>query len=200
MRAPASLVERACAGDPAAVSKLLAVCQPDLRRFARRTCGSTEDAEDAVQVALWQLYRKIGMLRTVEAFTSWLFRIVERECFRMRRRMFGARVGAAPMTPLPNEAAVVEELPADPIPVDLRLDLTAAIAALPEPARVVLILRDVHQLTAPEVAAQLGLSVDAVKSRLHRARAQVRDQLMASGYWAPLAREGREGRDSDDAP
>jgi DNA-directed RNA polymerase specialized sigma24 family protein len=56
------LIEAACAGDANAVEKLLVVCQPDLRRFARRACSTSEDAEDAVQIALWQLYRKAEQL------------------------------------------------------------------------------------------------------------------------------------------
>ncbi|BEP52393.1 MULTISPECIES: RNA polymerase sigma factor [Variovorax] len=172
--ASAALIEAACAGDERALSQLLRACQPDLRRFARRTCSNSEDAEDAVQVALWQLHRKIGTLGTVAAFASWLFRIVERECYRIFKR------GAA-KAPLP--APLAEELAAPPIPTDLRLDLAKAIAALPEAYRVALILRDVEELTAPEVAASLGLSVQAVKSRLHRARAMVRENLMNGGYW-----------------
>ncbi len=70
IRAEPVLVEAACSGDAAAVEKLLAVCQPDLRRFARRTCSTSEDAEDAVQVALWQLYRKVGALRTAATFAT----------------------------------------------------------------------------------------------------------------------------------
>jgi len=53
--AKAQLIEAARQGDSAAISELLSVCQPDLKRFARRTCSTTEDAEDAVQIALWQL-------------------------------------------------------------------------------------------------------------------------------------------------
>jgi RNA polymerase sigma factor (sigma-70 family) len=62
--------------------------------------------------------------------------------------------------------------------VDLRLDLAHAIAALPAPYREVLILRDIDELTAPEVAAELGLTVQAVKSRLHRARAMMKKRLV----------------------
>ena len=83
MIAEPKLVEAACGGDVTAVEKLLVVCQPDLRRFARRACSTNEDAEDAVQIALWQLYRKIGALRTAATFASWLFRIIERECYRL---------------------------------------------------------------------------------------------------------------------
>lgn len=72
------LIELACKGDKQALEKLLVICQPDIKRFARRTCSSSEDIDDAVQIALWQLYRKISMLKTVATFSSWLFRIVER--------------------------------------------------------------------------------------------------------------------------
>jgi RNA polymerase sigma factor (sigma-70 family) len=179
------LIEAACQGDKAAISDLLTVCQPDLKRFARRTCSTTEDAEDAVQIALWQLYRKIGALRTVATFTTWLFRIVERECYRLYR---GKKATEA------LDELLEHELPCEPtVPTDLRLDLTRALERLTPPYLEVLILRDVHELTAPEVAAQLGLSLEAVKSRLHRARSQVREQLMSSGYWlkddAPPASE-----------
>jgi RNA polymerase sigma factor (sigma-70 family) len=177
MRAPRSLIEAACSGDRFAVEQLLVTCQPDLKRFARRTCATSEDAEDAVQAALWQLHRRIGALKMVEAFATWLFRIVERECYRLFRRRAPDRVESA--------GDALPELAAPAIPLDLRLDLIAAIAALPAPYRTVLVLRDIDELTAPETASQLGISTDAVKSRLHRARAMVRERLVTSGYWDP---------------
>jgi RNA polymerase sigma factor (sigma-70 family) len=167
------LVEAACSGDSAAVEKLLTVCQPDLRRFARRTCSTSEDAEDAVQFALWQLHRKVGALRTAATFATWLFRIVERECarlFRMRSRTQAW------------EDAFDHMLRAEPLPHELRSDLVAAIAQLPTPYREVLVLRDIDELTAPEAAERLNISIDAVKSRLHRARAMIRERLLSSGY------------------
>jgi RNA polymerase sigma factor (sigma-70 family) len=172
IRATPRLVERACAGEAPAVEELLVSCRPDLQRFARRTCDNAQDAEDAVQVALWRLHRNIGTLRTVAAFATWLFRIVERECFRLFR-------GRMPTEALDDDA------PGHAAPaamLDLRMDLGRAIAELPEAYRVVLILRDIDELTAPEVAAHLGLSVEAVKSRLHRARAMLRARLVATGY------------------
>ena len=66
----------------------------------------------------------------------------------------------------------------------MRSDLVSAISALPEPYREVLILRDVDELTAPETAERLNISIDAVKSRLHRARTMVRERLLSSGYLA----------------
>lgn len=177
MRASRSLIEAACSGNRLAVEQLLVVCQPDLKRFARRTCSTSEDAEDAVQVALWQLHRKIGALKVVKAFATWLFRIVERECYRLFRRR-------APDT-VETADSELPEMPAPAIPLDLRIDLVAAIAALPPPYRTVLILRDIDALTAPETAGRLGISTDAVKSRLHRARAMVRERMMKSGYREP---------------
>jgi len=169
------LLEAARQGDGTAIAELLEVYQPDLKRFARRTCSNAEDAEDAVQMALWSLYRKVGALRCVATFATWMFRIVERECFRLLRiKKYHDALDEL------NES----EMPAaTKVPTDLRLDLVRALERLSPPYREVLILRDVHELTAPEVAAQLGLSLEAVKSRLHRARAQVREQLLNSGYW-----------------
>lgn len=176
MRADTALVDAARLGDGGAILRLLSVCQPDLKRFARRTCATAQDAEDAVQVALWQLYRKIGALRTAATLATWLFRIVERECFRLFRRN-------GPAESLDEAIEDGFQTAAPGIPLDLRMDLARAIERLSPAYREVLILRDVHELTAPEVAAQLGLSVEAVKSRLHRARGMVREQLLQSGYW-----------------
>lgn len=170
-----ALIVAARAGDPAALDRLLSVSQPDLLRFARRACGNAEDAEDAVQTALWQLHRHIGTLRVIAAFAGWLFRIVEREC----RRLLGLRRSTVPL-----ENVAPSELGIDPVPIGLRRDLGSMIAALPDLYREVLILRDVEELTAPEAAAQLGVSVEAVKSRLHRARSMLREKLLSSGYWS----------------
>ncbi len=165
------LVEAARRGDPGAVERLLYQARPDLRRIARRACRGPEDAEDAVQHALWALQRRIGALRTASALAAWLFRVVTREC----RRLLGLRgPPAAPVS--------LDDLAAAPVPAALRHDLARAIEALAEPYRAVLILRDVEELTAPEAAAVLGITPEALKSRLHRARAEVRETLMAGGY------------------
>ena len=165
------LVEAAQRGEPGAVERLLTQARPDLRRVARRACRGPEDAEDAVQHALWVLYRQVGALRTASAVAAWLFRVIEREC----RRLLGLKRPRA----LPPVFAVSEVAP---VPAALRHDLACAIEALTEPYRAALILRDVEELTAPEAAAVLGITPDALKSRLHRARAEVRDRLATGGY------------------
>ena len=165
------LVEAARRGDPGAVERLLTQARPDLRRVARRVCRGPEDAEDAVQHALWALQRQVGALRTASAVAAWLFQTVARECRRL------LRLGA----PLAGPGLLYEP-EATPVPAGLRLDLARAIESLAEPYRAALILRDVEELTAPEAAAMLGVSPQALKSRLHRARAEVRERLLAGGY------------------
>jgi RNA polymerase sigma factor (sigma-70 family) len=161
-------------GEPAALEYLLKHTQQDVKRFARRSCANAEDAEDAVQVALWRLHRKLGTLRLIQALSSWLFRIVERECRRLLRlRQYHAD----------SDDLLLAVLPAATVPLDLRRDLSRAIGALPLLYREVLILRDIEEMSAAEVAQQLQISVDAVKTRLHRARQMLREALITSGYW-----------------
>lgn len=168
------LIEAARQGDPAALERLLALSRRDLKRFARRSCASAEDAEDAVQVALWRIHRKIGTLRVIQAFSSWLFRLVERECRRLLRLNAGTQA---------LDEAALAELPLEMVPLDLRRDLSAAIAALPPLYREALILRDIEELSAIEAAERLGITVEALKSRLQRARSSLRTALSNSGYW-----------------
>ena len=179
------LVAAARGGDVGAIDSLLRVSRPDLVRFARRACATPEDAEDAVQLALWQLHRRIGTLRVIAAFASWLFRIVEREC----RRLLRLQAHTAPLS-----SGAIDELLATQVPHELRRDLSVMIGALPQAYREVLVLRDVEEMTAPEAAALLGISPEAVKSRLHRARALLRDKLLSSGYWSGAPRDAGDAQ------
>ncbi len=167
------LVDAACKGDANAIEKLLVQSQPDLRRFARRSCATSEDADDAVQVALWNLQRNIGSLRMIAALAAWMFKIIERECYRLLR----VQRKTEELTDV-----MADSLQQPATPYGLRRDLVRAMAALPADYREVLILRDVDELTAPEVAEHLQISIPAVKSQLHRARAMMREQLAANGY------------------
>jgi RNA polymerase sigma factor (sigma-70 family) len=166
------LVEAAQRGEAGAIEQLLAATKPDLQRFARRLCAGPEDAEDAVQNALWILHRKVGALRAVPAFAGWLFRVVAREC---RRLMRNAGISLDPSD--------IDALAAPRIPSELQRDLAKSIEALPDAYRTVLIMRDIEEMTAPETAEILKLSPEAVKSRLRRARERVRESLLAGGYF-----------------
>lgn len=165
---PDGLVDAARAGDESALLHLLVACRPDLTRYARRACES-DDIEEAVQDALWLLYRRIGGLRAGAALSAWMFQVVRRLCLRFTRHRVARDRFAA--TPLPDNlaGAAAED--------GLRLDLVRAIGELPTSYREVLILRDIGGFEASEVAAQLGIGVEAAKSRLHRARGLMREML-----------------------
>ncbi|MWN05719.1 RNA polymerase sigma factor [Gilliamella sp. Pas-s95] len=175
-----NLIVLARSGDQVALLKLLEICQPDLNRFSRKVCSNAEDAEDAVQVALWILYKKIEVLRTISALSSWLFRIIERECY----RIFRSNKKIFHMAPNEVEQLYEANYISSSEQSVLKIDLSRAIISLPGTYRTVLILRDINELTAPEVADILGLSIEAVKSRLHRARNIVRKKLELSGHFS----------------
>lgn len=165
----ASLVTAAQDGDKSAIAALVSGSRPHVQRFAHSMCASPQDAEDAAQEALIVLYRKIGTLRVVGALGSWMFRIVRNECLRRSRQLM--LWAPAPAEGLTGSAE-------DDVLLHLEAErVAAAVAALPDDQRRVLILRDVQGYSGPAVAAALGLSTAAMKSRLHRARSSVRELL-----------------------
>ncbi|MFF8290034.1 RNA polymerase sigma factor [Streptomyces sp. NPDC016309] len=169
------LVAAAQRGDVASLTALVSGAHPNVRRFARSLCATPEDAEDAAQEALIILYRKIGMLRASGALASWMFRIVRNECLRRARTVL--RDQAQPLDHALPEAATVRSAEEE---VLQRLEagrVAAAIAALPDDQRRVLIMRDVQGHSGRTVADALGLSTAAMKSRLHRARAALQHAL-----------------------
>ncbi|MFE5485778.1 RNA polymerase sigma factor [Streptomyces sp. NPDC056527] len=170
------LIKAAQNGDVTSLITVVMESQPHVRKFAGSLCASPQDAEDATQEALIILYRKIGTLRATGALASWMFRIVRNECLRQVRLLVSrsdeasheAEASAEPSA----EEAVLRRLEAERIAV--------AVGALPRDQRQVLIMRDIQGLPGGTVAHSLGLSNAAMKSRLHRARAALRDSLAAS--------------------
>jgi RNA polymerase sigma factor (sigma-70 family) len=155
-------------GDAVALERLLATSRTQVVRYAERHCV-VHDVEDAVQESLFQASRHIGSLRAIEAFAGWLFRIVKRECDRLKRSWRMNVHDYAPELPMPEPVY----RPAD----ELRCDIVAALQSLPVHYREVLLLRDAEELTIEEIAQQLALTRLAVKARLHRARVLVREYL-----------------------
>lgn len=157
------------AGESAALVRLLAATQPDIHRFARRHCRTATDAEDAAQEALWLLSRHVTMLRAAAALPAWLFRVVRRACLRLAHRSFAGHVALEVMA----DDIRLSQTPAEA----LRLDIADALASLPAHYRQVVLLRDVREMTVGDIGAALGLSREAVKGRLHRGRALLREYL-----------------------
>lgn len=163
-----TLILAAQTGDAAAISRLLAVCQADARRYAYRHCQAS-DVDDAVQESLLVISRKVKGLKVAAAFSSWLFTVIKRECRKLERMMFRH-------DPLPDEVA--EEQLLCRTDQALRIDLANALESLPAHYLEVVLLRDFEELTIAEIAERLCEPPGAVKSRLHRARELVREYML----------------------
>jgi RNA polymerase sigma-70 factor (ECF subfamily) len=173
-------------GEPEAVAALIDRYGARIHRVAARLLGDARDAEEITQDVLMKVVRKIGTFRGEAAFSSWLYRVTANAAYeRLRVRRLRAEV---PLDPL---LAVFDGDGSHAEPVvdwSTRLDDPAAaeetrsaiergIGRLPATSRAVLVLRDVEGLTNEEVGRALGLTVAAVKSRLHRARLFLRQEL-----------------------
>jgi RNA polymerase sigma factor (sigma-70 family) len=169
------LIESASQGDTEAIETLLLQYQPSLIRFARKYCATPEDVEDAVQETLWIVYQKINTLRSASAFLSWVFQIVRNHCYRLLHGKYQDDEALASVRLNDLDAAAVEIDPE--LYAALKHDVVTAIAHLPADYRQILIMRDLEGFTAPEVAQHLGLTLETVKSRLHRARNLLRESL-----------------------
>jgi RNA polymerase sigma-70 factor (ECF subfamily) len=174
----AELIAALRRGEEPALGALLSRHAPQIYRFGLKMCRDPEDAKDVVQDTLLAAARGIREFRGASSLSTWLYTIARSFCIKKRRGAMTSAVvslddepGAAQMPSAelpPDDAAASHELGAA---------LEGAIASLAPMYREVLLLRDVEGLSAAEVAEVLELSVDAVKSRLHRARADVRAKL-----------------------
>lgn len=178
-RTDPELLDAARAGEAAAVDELLARHEHHVYRFGLRMCGDEEAARDVLQETLIAAFKGLPEFRGEAELSTWLFRIARSFCLKARRRHVGE-----PAHPASIDAPEVCALPSnDPAP-DARAHaheigdaLQAAISALPARSREVVILKDVEGLSAEDVAQVLGEDVAAVKSRLHRARLELRGHL-----------------------
>jgi RNA polymerase sigma-70 factor (ECF subfamily) len=178
----AELLAAARQGDAVALEALLVRYQPHLYRFGLRMCGNEEDAGDVAQESLIAMARSLRDFRGDSSVSSWLYTIARRFCIKKRRR---SRFAPAREDSLDAPGIDAAGRLADPAPSpeqtatsrELQRALARAIDGLEPPQREVLVLRDVEGLSAADVAEVLEISVEAVKSRLHRARVAVRQAL-----------------------
>lgn len=179
-------------GDDGALEPLLERYAPSIYRFGVRMCRDPEDARDVVQDTMLAAARGLRAFRGGASLSTWLFTIARSFCVKKHRRRVGEPRDVLPLDAAEAGAVASAQAAPDEAAGDREIGqaLEAAIAALEPASREVLLLRDVEGLTAPEVASVLGVSVDAVKSRLHRARIAVRDRLaplLAPAEPSPLA-------------
>ncbi|MFT3842611.1 MAG: sigma-70 family RNA polymerase sigma factor [Myxococcaceae bacterium] len=173
------LLERARAGDASALDDLLHRYEKPVFRFGLRMCGSEEDAKDVLQETLVAAFKGLPEFRGDAELSTWLFQIARSFCVKARRKPAGAPAQLAPLD-APEARGVASELAGPDAKAHAREIgdvLQAAIRALPDDWREVVVLKDVEGLSAEEMAKVLGEDVAAVKSRLHRARLQLRENL-----------------------
>lgn len=175
MDASFDLVSRARGGDRVAMEELLGSVAPSIRRFAARMCRNDADADDVLQDALLSIAMQLDSFEGRSSLPTWAFTIARTACLRRRR---GKKNQPAEEDGLLATAASAEPGPEDRAASGETSAMVAqALAGLSDEHREVLLLRDAEGLTAPEASAILGVSVDALKSRLHRARAALRTAL-----------------------
>ena len=160
---------------------------PRVYNLARRMLGNDADAEDVTQDVLLQVVRKLDTFRGESAFPTWLHRVTVNAALAHRRKRANrqARQTSEPLDSFLEDghAANGPMRPWSVSPDQPLLNaetqhlIERAIAGLPETYRDVYVLADVEGLPNAEIAEMLGLSVPAVKSRLHRARLMMRDTL-----------------------
>lgn len=166
------LIDNARQGNRDALEELLALAQPDIRQYAKQHC-LISDVDDAVQEVLLTMTRKLDSLRVVAAFSSWLFKSTQREC---------RRLGRVTLNFDPFDEAMLEAWLGSAPTSELLIELIDTMDRLPSDYREVLLLKDFQQLTNKEISKLLGISIAAVKSRLHRARQMARSLLLGIDY------------------
>jgi RNA polymerase sigma-70 factor (ECF subfamily) len=163
------LVALVIGGDRAAFEPLVRRHNQRMYRAARAVTRSDSDAEDVLQTAWLNVYRNLAQFRGDASFSSWVTRIAVHEAIAVNRKR-----------PIVME---VIDSPSDTTP-EIEVDraqlgklLEACIEGLPQGNREVMVLRDVLELDTAETAELLGLTPEAVRVRLHRARAAVAETL-----------------------
>lgn len=176
------LVARAASGERAAFSALVERHQRAVYRVARGLTRSDDAAEDVLQETFLSALRAVGQYRGESSVLGWLCAIARNAALRRGRRA----------DQVPHEPAALEALGAEAgwgqpdverlvAAAEDRHRLGQALRQLPEEEREVLLLRDVEGLSGEEAAHALGLSVAAMKSRLHRGRLRLASLLRGQG-------------------
>jgi len=178
------LVEAARSGDIGAFESLVRRYDRNVFRIAQHITQNREDAEDVVQDAFLKAYQNLGQFQGQSKFYTWLVRIAVNEALMRLRRRRPERMVSIDEDVKTEEDSMPREI-ADWSPnpeqlytqAELKDILGKTIQGLPPSFRTVFVLRDVEGLSTEETASALELSVPAVKSRLLRARLQLRERL-----------------------
>ena len=169
-------LDRLRAGDAPAFEELVMTYQHRVFGVALRMLGNRAEAEEVAQEAFVRAHRALGDFRGDAKLSTWLYAITSRLCLnrlasgerRMARQGEDALLRLSDAGPRPDAALERREL---------ETALGRAIAELPEDRRIVVVLRDLEGLSYEEIAQVLELELGTVRSRLHRARADLKEKL-----------------------
>jgi RNA polymerase sigma-70 factor (ECF subfamily) len=183
-----TLVHAAKRGNVAAFDKIVRRYDRKLLRIAQSVTHNREEAEDAVQEAFFKAYQKLDQFHESAKFSTWMIRIVLNEALMKLRKQRTAREESLDSN-FPSDSDVLPRDPADWSPnpqelygaVEFREILIKCLGSLQPGLRVVFVLRDIEELSISQTSEALSLSAVAVKSRLFRARLQLRERL--TGYF-----------------
>ena len=196
------LIQRLRQGDAVALEALMERHSARAYRVAYGITGNSADAEEVVQDTFLTLYQKADAFEGRAALATWLYRVVTNAAL-MKRRGRRREVEVSLESQLPqfdadgrrlgDQTLLMADWSQNPesaaLSQELRTLLERAIASLPDEFQAVLVLRDIEELSNADVAGVVGDSVAAVKSRLHRARLALREELTrhlgahARGSW-----------------
>lgn len=172
-----------------AIPKLMSLSGGRLHGLSLRLCGNAADAEDMLQDVYLQAFRKWHTFRGESNPLTWLYAIAARSCRAKRRRKGGIDRRAPALSQLmPWTESTVMEIAAKNEAVGQSVDRKEAIdrvqseiAQLPEHLRMPIIMKDVLELSVEDTASALGLTINTVKTRVHRARLALRKAMTAKG-------------------
>ncbi len=181
------LIRAAQQGDSRAFDRLVHRYQAQVYRAMTRACANPDLAADVLQEAMIRAYRALPQFRGDASFATWLYRIARNLCVRKQQQQL-AHPTISLDQPLNEEEdaetlmrQMVDFAAQNPQQVvldeEIRQKVREAVDRLPPNLREVLVLRDIEDLSNQETAERTGLTVAAVKARLHRARALLREQL-----------------------
>lgn len=182
------LIRIARDGDNVAFTELVRRYEDTVYRFSYRVCRDSNKAAENLQDTFVNVFRKLGTFDGKSKFSTWLYTIVTNNCLMKHRKRKGElleeSLEAYDDPPHPHEhlrrihPLATQDTPADVVMTkELRDVLDQAIGRLPDDYRVVFVMRDIEGQSNEDTARALGLSVEATKSRLRRARAFLRGQL-----------------------
>jgi len=195
-------IRAAQTGDQAAFAELIRRYEARVFALTRRMCSDPSDAEEAAQEAFLAVWQGLPSFRAEASFSTWLYRLTSNACIDLLRRENRHRSRAA--ASLDDEESWIDAAESeDRSPhalaerEDLRDRIEAGLKQLTPEHREVLILREMHQLSYEEIAEITGADLGTVKSRISRARRQLRGILLQdrnfSGF-GPSKEAGKEDR------